>query len=288
MDPFITGSAITAGAGLVGASFGGDKTDENMWRVNYQAQKEFAQNGIRWRVEDAKAAGLHPLFALGGGGAAFSPPPTIVTNDGMGEAIANAGQAIGNAVSRQETPEQKIAKDLLIKESQARISKDDAQAAYYWSLAMREYQQDQGQPGFPSLLGNVAGGLRPGGSSEGITIPARLQYAPGNADAITLKPNEVVSNVTGQPWMAPGKKPMWDRADFGLPGLRNRAIPRTDDFWETWGELSWYDKAAIIAASMYLGDGTPRMPAAKVPDPWQVFGGHTNYRYGVSGDFPRR
>ncbi len=28
----------------------------------------FAQNSVRWRVEDAKAAGIHPLFALGGAG----------------------------------------------------------------------------------------------------------------------------------------------------------------------------------------------------------------------------
>lgn len=33
---------------------------------NYAAQKEFAQNSRQWAVQDAKAAGLHPLYALGG------------------------------------------------------------------------------------------------------------------------------------------------------------------------------------------------------------------------------
>lgn len=40
---------------------------------NLAAQKEFAQKGIRWRVADAKAAGLHPLYALGAAGAQHSP-----------------------------------------------------------------------------------------------------------------------------------------------------------------------------------------------------------------------
>ena len=42
-------------------------------RANYDAQKEFAQNGLQWKAADARAAGLHPLAAIGGSGAAFSP-----------------------------------------------------------------------------------------------------------------------------------------------------------------------------------------------------------------------
>lgn len=36
--------------------------------------RDFAQAGIRWRVDDARAAGLHPLYALGGAAATYSPP----------------------------------------------------------------------------------------------------------------------------------------------------------------------------------------------------------------------
>lgn len=42
-------------------------------RANYDMQKEFATHGIRWRVEDAKAAGIHPLYAIGASGASASP-----------------------------------------------------------------------------------------------------------------------------------------------------------------------------------------------------------------------
>lgn len=256
---------------------GSGKGFHSSWRgpaaTEYERQKEFAQHGIQWRVEDAKAAGVHPLFALSGGGAAYSPQAVSFGNDnysGLADAISTMGQGLTGALSSTETPEQKQVRAMAIRESEARIGRDDAQAAYYRSLAMREFQQGLGQPGFPTLLGNAAQGLRPGGSpgGDGVTIPARLQYAPGNVDAISLKPNEVVSSVEGQSWRAPGTKPMWERADFGALG--KWFVPRTDDFWETWGELSWYDKAALIAASL-VQEGQAGMPAAKSPNPWEVF-----------------
>lgn len=40
---------------------------------NESLQREFAQHGIRWRVEDARAAGINPLAALGAPGVSFSP-----------------------------------------------------------------------------------------------------------------------------------------------------------------------------------------------------------------------
>lgn len=51
----------------------------NMDNQNKQAdkqadlQKEFAQNSIQWRVNDAKKAGIHPLSALGSQGINYNP-----------------------------------------------------------------------------------------------------------------------------------------------------------------------------------------------------------------------
>lgn len=53
------------------------------WDVNQQQidlAREFAKNGIQWRVEDAKKAGLHPLYALGAGATA-SPPQLLGGGD---------------------------------------------------------------------------------------------------------------------------------------------------------------------------------------------------------------
>lgn len=41
--------------------------------LNRDLQKEFAQNSIQWRVDDAKKAGIHPLYALGAQGASYTP-----------------------------------------------------------------------------------------------------------------------------------------------------------------------------------------------------------------------
>lgn len=40
---------------------------------NANLQREFAQQGLKWRMEDAQRAGIHPLFAIGAGGASAAP-----------------------------------------------------------------------------------------------------------------------------------------------------------------------------------------------------------------------
>ncbi len=49
------------------------KSQSKINSQNLAAQKEFAQNSIQWRVNDAKAAGLHPLAALGSNGTTYTP-----------------------------------------------------------------------------------------------------------------------------------------------------------------------------------------------------------------------
>ena len=63
--------SVALAAGLVGAygayrgSRMASKSAMQQAELDRQLQKEFAQHGVRWRVEDAKAAGIHPLAALG-------------------------------------------------------------------------------------------------------------------------------------------------------------------------------------------------------------------------------
>jgi len=67
--------------------FGDIREDVNMHYQNeynrhqtskaYRRQKEFAQKQIRWSAADAKAAGLHPLYAMGSGTAQHSAPQHV-------------------------------------------------------------------------------------------------------------------------------------------------------------------------------------------------------------------
>lgn len=79
------------------------KHELKMSDLAYQRSKEFAQNGINWRANDARNAGLHPLAALG-------------VNPGSGPAMAVTNN---NPAPRYDGPDfltiqnQKLQNDLL-------------------------------------------------------------------------------------------------------------------------------------------------------------------------------
>lgn len=58
---------------------------------NVALQREFAQNGIRWKVEDARAAGISPLAAMGAQG--YSPGVMINTDPGPIPELPRSGPA---------------------------------------------------------------------------------------------------------------------------------------------------------------------------------------------------
>lgn len=96
----LIGAGIAAGASLLGSKWASDSAEANAQR-NIAMQKEFAQQGIRWKVEDAKAAGVHPLYALGAQTTSFAPVSVGSTNLGTG--LAQAGQDIGRAITATST-----------------------------------------------------------------------------------------------------------------------------------------------------------------------------------------
>lgn len=87
---------------------------------DYAIQKEFAQHGIRWRVEDAKAAGLHPLAALGMSGAGYSPSGMSVMTGSSprGDFYRSAGQNISRAMMATATKEDRISRYLTLERQQ--------------------------------------------------------------------------------------------------------------------------------------------------------------------------
>lgn len=75
-------------------------------------QREFAKNGLQWRIEDAKKAGIHPLAALGFQGPSASPiiidegpaqgpPPDPNTNFAI-QMGSNFGRAMMSSATREE------------------------------------------------------------------------------------------------------------------------------------------------------------------------------------------
>lgn len=99
------GNIIAAGANLVGGIIGSNK-ESKIAKQNIAMQKQFAQEGIRWKVADAKAAGLHPLAALGAQTSSFSP--ISVGGNSLATGLAAAGQDIGRAVNATRTSGERI------------------------------------------------------------------------------------------------------------------------------------------------------------------------------------
>lgn len=99
------GSIISTVGNLLGGLLGRQSQSEANAQ-NIALQKQFAQQGIRWRVEDAKAAGIHPLYALGANTHSFAP--TVVGDTSLPNALAQSGQDIARAVDAKRTAGEKF------------------------------------------------------------------------------------------------------------------------------------------------------------------------------------
>lgn len=130
------GSVVSGAIGAAGALLGGKQAAANqakMAQQNYEHQKEFAQNGIRWKVSDAKAAGIHPLYALGASTASYSPVSGYGGDSGISDAAAQFGQGIGRAVEAGMTRE----------ERQRENAKREMQETF--DLALRQQELEAGR-----------------------------------------------------------------------------------------------------------------------------------------------
>lgn len=101
----VLGSLISAGSNLLGGLLG-QNSQEDALKKQIKLQKEFAQKGIQWKVADAKAAGIHPLYALGANTISYSP--SAVGSD-LASGLSAMGQDIGRAVDAVSTSKERAA-----------------------------------------------------------------------------------------------------------------------------------------------------------------------------------
>lgn len=172
---------------------------ERQGNVNYDRQKEFARMGIQWRVADAKEAGLHPLFALSGGGAAFAPNPITVGGSGIGSAMEKMGQGVSRAAAASMTTEQRQVQDAQLKLLAAQTDKETAHAQFLRSQASGG-ASGPGNPPFPSVYPQLG---------DEMSWPARMPAAAPHDlrhafDASKYTPAEVGSVREATPHVAAG------------------------------------------------------------------------------------
>lgn len=131
---------------IVGGLFNfGNEMYENEHREEaatqeYHRQKEFAKNQIKWRANDARDAGLHPLAALGAQTMNYTPSHVGQT---PGQGMGQIGQGIGKGIEdlmmkkqrKEETAYSRRMRELSITREEQEARKNEAEIGILeWEL----------------------------------------------------------------------------------------------------------------------------------------------------------
>lgn len=154
--------AIASALGAIG-DYSSSKSSGSQARRQVAAsnalQKEFAQNSIQWRVADAKAAGIHPLYALGAAGASYSPTiamPDRPSFSAMGQDISRSIMAGMSETERRREVEAAAMRQSITDKQQ--IENNSLQNEML-RLQIARLSQDQVPPPAPMVMGGAAGSL---------------------------------------------------------------------------------------------------------------------------------
>lgn len=199
------GSIVSAVGSIAGGILGANSA-QNVAGMNYEAQKEFAQNGIRWKVEDAKRAGIHPLYALGASTQGYSPSGGYTGDFGISDAAAHLGQGYERAQQAKMTKEERNKQDVrdaiqdmaALEDLNQKRRMNDAQIRLANSEIFRNFALST------NALRNT--GLPPAmpGGSGGVIAGQGNSYATGQT---TPEISSVVTSEKGTPSVQAGSPP---------------------------------------------------------------------------------
>lgn len=155
IDPISAG--ISAASNLIGGYFTRNAQKDYNAQQQHQAaqnmkmQEEFAKKGIRWKVNDAREAGIHPLYALGASTTSWNNVNVGGTPEtGLGVGLANAGQDLSRAINATRTqPERMEAVAATRLQLEGLALDNDIKRATYAS-AVQRLTQNQNPP-IPTL-----------------------------------------------------------------------------------------------------------------------------------------
>lgn len=144
-------SAIaTVGSGVLSYFGAKDANAQNAANAarNIQMQEEFAKQGIRWKVNDARKAGIHPLYALGAQTTSFSPVTVGATNEmaGPAAAMASLGQDLSRSVNATRTAPERLEATALTKLQLEGLAIDNDIKRATLASSLQRLSQNQNPP----------------------------------------------------------------------------------------------------------------------------------------------
>ena len=161
------------------------RKEEKQMQREIERQYEFAQTSVQWKAEDARKAGLHPLFALGAPTQAPSP-----LRIGGSRGTNFAGNVPDPPSRKKQQTEQAgfSIQEAQIRSLNASAQKDEAIAGYYDSYEAR------------GLGGQNI-------SQDRLQVEEVRQHE----NVVQLKPQEAIPSKVGDRAQAPFNNPFWER-----------------------------------------------------------------------------
>lgn len=187
MDPIVGGALIAAGSNILGGLLGSKSESKSL-----KLQRDWNMNRIRYTVEDARRAGVHPLFALG---ASVGTQQLTQTGGAISQGVGRAGEAMARGVAQSQ-----------IEANKAQALKDIAEAQLAEARASattRSASNDKVQL-FSDAVGSAA-----------LQGPTRTELG-----VVDVVPSQVTTTTPGAPDTAAGRNPFWKRIVVGGSEIR--------------------------------------------------------------------
>lgn len=111
------GELISGGLKLLGGYLDNQSADKRNQLAledkekDRQLQKEFAQQGLSWKIADAMKNKdlVHPLYSIGGAGASYTPSAIFLSSGAsMSDTLGSIGQDVGRAVNATRTADDRF------------------------------------------------------------------------------------------------------------------------------------------------------------------------------------
>jgi len=239
---------LGAAGSVIGSIFGKSEADQNV-----KMQKQFAQQGIQWKVADAKKAGIHPLYALGAQTHSFAPVQT-----GISENMASAGQSLGRAVDAYRSNGERL--DGFTKASQSLQLENQKLNNDLLKQQLASNQATLNQPGTPPAAPSAGSRyLMPGQGSTASNLVSRQPLQVSTVDP-SAKQNEPASHA----------EVGWARTATGLAPTRSKDfMDRSEDDWAA--ALGWNIRNRLAPMMSIKNTKPPVSPGRGRMWEWNAF-----------------